>query len=681
MARYRNLTDREIEVLRAGGCRAQQWGLVRVCPEFDVSRITGVSFFGEVMIGENTGVVKIDGVERPCGLYNAAFSCCRIGKNVLIRNVRIPVGNYRIEDNVVIEDVSQLVCGEHAEFGNGVQVKALNEAGGREVTLYPELSAQLAYLQSLYKHDEEFQERLNALIHDSVKAVCRQGGVVAEGARIRSCGILRNVRIGPHAQLQGVLELENGTVLSGVEHPTKIGSGVIMKNFIVAEGAEVTGGAYVENSYVGQGVQAGKQLTAEHSLFFANSEAFQSEVCSVFAGPYTVTHHKSTLLIANLCSFFNAGSGTNQSNHMYKLGPVHQGILERGCKTGSYAYLMQECHIGPFTVVIGKHMANINIPAFVFSYLVEENGTSYLMPGINLFSTGTVRDDGKWQARDRRKITVPRDLVVFDVFSPYTVEKLRQGRRILRELSGRSSREQEAVLHGGVRIKRLWLRKGAKYYTMAIEVYVFGKLVSVLEDELARGSSWSTLTARFERYGRKSLNRPSEWVDVGGLIAPLERIETTMEDVREKRIDRIQVLAQRLQKMYASYREDELSYVCSVYEEEFGVHPRELRPEDALKIVERWESLAKTLNNLIVENTRSEFAARSMIGYAVDHGEEKRKDDFTAVRGTFEEHTVVKKILGEQDIIQRRAQRLKEQLACVGNAKSLRTNRGRKEIG
>ncbi len=667
MVRYRNLTDSEIEVLHAGGCRAQKWELVKVSTGFDVSRITDVSFFGEVMLGENTGMVKIDGIERPCGLHHAAFSGCMIGKNVLICHVRVPITNYTIEDNVVIEDVSQLVCEEHAEFGNGVQVRVLNEAGGREVTLYPELSAQLAYFQSVYKHDTEFQKRLNALIHDSVQAVCRQGGVIAKGARIRFCGILRNVRIGQHARLQGVLELENGTVLSGEEYPTKIGAGVIMKNFMVAEGAEVAGGAYVKNSYVGQGVQAGKQLTAEHSLFFANSEAFQSEVCSVFAGPYTVTHHKSTLLIANLCSFFNAGSGTNQSNHMYKLGPVHQGILERGCKTGSYAYLMQECHIGAFTVVIGKHMANINIPAFVFSYLVEENGTSYLMPGINLFSTGTIRDDGKWQIRDRRKTPVPRDLVVFDVFSPYTIEKLRQGRQILRELSDRSSREQEVVIHEGVRIKRLWLRKGERYYTMSIEAYVFGKLVSVLEDELARGSSWSALTTRFARYGKKSLNRPSEWVDVGGLIAPLERIEAVIEDVREDRIDRIQGLAQRLQKVFASYREDELTYVCSVYEEEFGVHPRGQRPEDALTMVERWENLAKTLNNIVVENTRSEFAPRSMIGYAVDHGEEKRKDDFTAVRGTFEENPVVKKILGEQDIIQRRAQRLKEQIARVGN--------------
>ena len=53
-----------------------------------------------------------------------------------------------------------------------------------------------------------------------------------------------------------------------------------------------------------------------------------------------MTHHKSTLLIAGLFSFMNAGSGSNQSNHMYKLGPIHQGILERGAKTSSDSYIL-----------------------------------------------------------------------------------------------------------------------------------------------------------------------------------------------------------------------------------------------------------------------------------------------------------------------------------------------------
>ena len=119
-------------------------------------------------------------------------------------------------------------------------------------------------------------------------------------------------------------------------------------------------------------------FSALHSLFFANSEGLLGEACHVFAGPYTLTHHKSTLLIAGYYSFFNAGSGTNQSNHMYKMGPVHQGIMQRGCKTSSDAYLLWPAHIGAFTMVMGRHYHHANISHLPFSYLLEEDRNNFV---------------------------------------------------------------------------------------------------------------------------------------------------------------------------------------------------------------------------------------------------------------------------------------------------------------
>lgn len=42
-----------------------------------------------------------------------------------------------------------------------------------------------------------------------------------------------------------------------------------------------------------------------------------------------------TQMIAGMYSFLKAGSGSKQSNHMYKLDPIHQGIIERGSKVRS----------------------------------------------------------------------------------------------------------------------------------------------------------------------------------------------------------------------------------------------------------------------------------------------------------------------------------------------------------
>ena len=105
----------------------------------------------------------------------------------------------------------------------------------------------------------------------------------------------------------------------------------------------------------------------------------------------------------------NAGSGSNQSNHMYKLGPIHQGIMERGSKTTSDSYLLWPARIGPFTLVVGRHYKNLDTSSLPFSYLIESNDDSILVPGINLRSVGTIRDAQKWPLSDGRKDPVKID--------------------------------------------------------------------------------------------------------------------------------------------------------------------------------------------------------------------------------------------------------------------------------
>ena len=48
------------------------------------------------------------------------------------------------------------------------------------------------------------------------------------------------------------------------------------------------------------------------------------------------------------------GSGSNQSNHMYKLGPIHQGAMERGAKTTSDSYILWPARVGAFSLVMGR---------------------------------------------------------------------------------------------------------------------------------------------------------------------------------------------------------------------------------------------------------------------------------------------------------------------------------------
>jgi len=656
MKALRSLKQKEIDLLQQNGCTAENWDSLQVASDFDVSRVRQTHFFGKISVGRNTGFMSVDGLPHPCGISHATIANCQIGDNVLISNVGSAISDYVIEDDVVIEDISLLLAEPDARYGSGVKVSALNEAGGREVTLFEDLTAQIAYMQAMFKHDVAFQEKLQSLIEKRIQSTTLQKGRIAKGARLRHCRVIKNVMVGEHAELDGASELSNGTICSCPEHPTRVGAGVIAKNFIISEGAELADGTNLERVFVGQATRIGKQFTAENSVFFANCEGFQSEVCSVFAGPYSVTHHKSTLLIAAMVSFYNAGSGTNQSNHMYKLGPVHQGILERGCKTGSFAYLLFESHIAPFTVVIGKHMVNINIPHLPFSYLLDDHGQSKLLPAVNLISVGTARDAVKWPSRDRRKAENKRDLITFDVFSPYVVEKMRQGRDHLQELYEKTPQEETAVLTGGVQISRLLLRKGAKYYGLAIEQYLLGKVITKVEKLSTTASTWDELQRQLAP--SELLAEPQRWTDVGGLLTASSRIDRIVEDVANDWITHFEELLKALQSISERYGEDEWCYVFYAFEKEYGFKLTDISVDSLAELIGKWESSALSLQGLIVEDSKKEFSEFSQIGYGLDQPTDRKQSDFVAVRGTVETNSVVQNLEREKGEIKEKAKRL-----------------------
>jgi len=658
MLKSRNLTQKEIEALEARGCTAENWQWVRVAPDFDARRVRQTSFFGEVEIGSNSGFVTIDGLKRPCGIHHATLASCRVGRNVYIADIGSSIQHYDIEDEVVLEDVSSLVSEKDATFGNGYRIQVLNETGGREVTLFNELNAQIAYIQTFYRHDAEFQKKLEQLIGEYVSQQRSERGRISCSAQIRGCGQIRNTNIGPHAVIRGALRIEDGTILSCAEHPTVVGAGVFMNHFILSEGASVDSGAVLNGAFVGQGTQVGKQCSVENSLLFANSEAFHTEICSVFGGPFTVTHHKSTLLIASLWSFYNAGSGTNQSNHMYKLGPVHQGIFERGCKTGSFAYNMMACHVPAFTVIIGKHMANLDIADFPFSYLYDEEGRSNVIMGVNIFSIGTVRDAEKWPARDRRKALLKRDLIVFDVFSPYTVEKMRRGRVILQELYEKTPREEKVVLYGGAWIKRLLMKKGIRYYTLAIDRYLLEAFVVRVEKSASNAETWDDIMGECRPHSPGV--RRQRWSDLGGLLISEERVQYVMESVRGGGVRNVAELLGVFEESYRSYSDDAWDYVCHAFEQEYGIPPSEVGAGRFGEFAQRWAAVSGSLLTLIMENTKSEFSSLSQIGYGLDGGVEERTADFTAVRGTYEENPVVQQLVKEKERVEKRLKNLEE---------------------
>lgn len=636
------LSSNDISQLERQGCTSASWASVTIDPACDLGRFRNAEFVGTVSVGQNTGEVEVDGGPRPCGIYNATVIDTAVGEDVRISGIGSAISRYVIGDGVVVEDVSTLLADEGATFGAGTEVETVNEAGGRHVVLFPEMSAQTSFLQAFRLHDDSMQKKLSALVKGTIEAGTPKQGVIRAGAKVLHCGIIRNVCIGESARIEGVAHLEDGTILSCPEHPTAVGAGVQAHHFVIAEGAKVDGGVLLDKVYVGQASKIGKQYSAENCLFFANCEGFHGESVAIFAGPYTVTHHKSTLLIAAQFSFYNAGSGTNQSNHMYKLGPVHQGVFERGCKTGSFSYVLHETHVGAFSVIIGKHYVNINAGDLPFSNIHEVEGQSRIVPGMNLFTVGTVRDGEKWPKRDGRKGPVKRDLITFDVYSPYTVEKMRRGRDVLRNLQETTPKDQNAVKVGGLTMKRFFLRKSAKFYQQAITCYLSGKVFDRLDEALKGGTAWKDATASLKYRG--TLKQPAEWVDVSGLLMPREGLRAIEAGIAKGAFSSMRDVQEAFHREAERYRDAEWEYVCKAFEDEQGFAPHAMTKEQAAEVLEDYADAIGSMQGMILDDSKKEYDSFARIGYGIGMEEEEMMKDFEAVRGTVEKNSVVSKL-------------------------------------
>ena len=415
---YRSLTETEISALKANGCDGN-WAGVSVAEGFDPSRLHNVVFSGEVRLGLADGVLHLPcGIERRHGISNATLHNVSVGNGVYINNIANYIANYDIADGAVIENVDCIEGTLKSTFGIGTEVSVLNETGGREVPIYERMSAQTAYLIAMYRNRRSMIERLVTMIKVHAGTFYGRRGRIGASAVVLNSGTITDVNIGDYAHVNGATRLADGTMTSSKSDPVKVGRAVIAEGFVFAAGARVDDGAVIHHCFIGQATHLTHLFSAHDSLFFSNCACENGEAAAIFAGPYTVTMHKSSLLIAGMFSFLNAGSGSNQSNHMYKLGPIHQGVVERGSKTTSDSYILWPAKIGAFSLVMGRHVNHPDTSRLPFSYLIENRGESFLVPGINIRSVGTIRDAQKWPRRDKRKTPARLDNINLNLLSP-----------------------------------------------------------------------------------------------------------------------------------------------------------------------------------------------------------------------------------------------------------------------
>lgn len=641
MKRLRNLTPEEIAYLESRSCLADNWADVWVPEEFDKEYIEHTRFSGTVRLGAFRKTFTLPGgLKKHAGLRHVTLHNCELGDDVLIENVANYIANYRIGRRCLIQNIHVLLTDGVTAFGNSTEVSVLNETGGREVPIYDRLSAHLAYILALYRHRTPLIDRLKAMIADYTAGIASDTGTIGDDVKIINAGTIRNVKIGDCCTIENSARLENGSVNSNATAPVYIGDSVIAQDFILSSGSVVADAAKIIRCFIGQACHVTHNFSAHDSLLFSNCAFENGEACAIFAGPFTVSMHKSSLLIAGMFSFLNAGSGSNQSNHMYKLGPIHQGIVERGSKTTSDSYILWPARIGAFSLVMGRHHHHSDTSDIPFSYLIEKDDETYLVPGVNLRSVGTIRDAQKWPKRDKRTDPERLDKINYNLLSPYTISKMMKATGILKNLQKVVGETSEIYYYQNTRIKGSSLKNALDLYAMAIRKFLGNSLIKRLE-----GAGFRDAEELRRRLAADTAEGAGEWLDLSGLIAPKNSIDRLMLAIENGQIDTLEEIESVFGRLHQEYYRIEWTWAAEQIENWYGVSLNRITPLEVIRLVEQWKKSVVALDEMLYADARKEFSLTSKIGFGVDGNRLEKDGDFECVRGAFESNPFVTAVL------------------------------------
>ena len=586
---YRPLTSEEIEVLKSNDCWAEDWTSVNVSENFKPNFMHRVMLYGEVNIGGFDKNVEVSqGFVKHSGINNATLRNVTIGDDCLIENVGNFINNYTIGDDCYISNISTMETTEGATYGEGNLVSVLNEVGEGNVILFSDLNSQLAAFMVKHFSDKELKEKIRLLIKSDIDTKMPERGQIGNNVKIINTKVINDF-----CEVNGASRLSDCTLLGSIHGNVYIGTGVIAENSIIAEGSSVINSVKIQDCFIGETCQLSNGFTASASVFFANSYMSNGEACAAFCGPFTASHHKSSLLIGGMFSFYNAGSATNFSNHAYKMGPMHWGILERGSKTASGAYLLMPATLGTYSVCFGKLMHHPDTRNLPFAYLIADGDKMFLIPGRNITTVGLYRDIKKWPKRDLRAPENRKSIVNFDWLSPFSVGEVLKGKKILENLREVTGDNVSQYLYHEYIIPATSLHKGIKYYDIALRIYMGAVLKRVLKRD-------PSITPPSTQIGL------GDWDDLSGLLLPVSEEERIINDLKDGNIETIQELIERFESIDANYREYQWTWTYKMICDYYGIN--EITLEDANRIHEDYIKARRSWIAEIKKDAEKEFA-------------------------------------------------------------------------
>jgi NDP-sugar pyrophosphorylase family protein len=654
---WRKLKVREIELLEKNGNFCSVWDNFLVTDPFDPALIRNSNFYGLIRLGAMQNLLlRHHDFSVPAGIRNSIIISCDIGDNAAIQDCSY-ISHYIIGDRVILSRIDEMQATNHAKFGNGVikdgegedlrvWIDVMNEAGGRSILPFAEMICADAFLWACYRDDTVLTEKLRDITQKQYDSKRGQYGTVGSGSVIKSCAVIKDVAVGEAAYIKGANKLKNLTILSSRDEPSQIGEGVEMVNGIVGYGCHAFYGAKAVRFVMGRrsNLKYGARLI--HSVLGDNSTVSCCEILNNLIFPVHEQHHNNSFLIASMVQGLSnmAAGATIGSNHNSRAndGEIRAG---RGFWPGLSVTLKHSSRFASFVIIAkGNYPYELNI-TLPFS-LVGNNARKdrlEVMPAYFWMHNLYALERNSWKAADRDKRLVKVQRIETDYLAPDTAEEIiaalvqmegwfasagipaaalapaalppagplqsvegpEDGGYRDPDYASVDESGEELPAPGLERHKRetvlLKPRKAWAAYREMLRFYAAKTLIAYLEErpELDFPALVETLEGRGGDASSGGANRVTDWVNLGGQIAPAFRVDALRGAVRDGRIQTWEAIHRAYDEFDAAYPLDRARHAWGVLEY------LSIKPENAAAFIGELDYALETRRRIVDQVYRS----------------------------------------------------------------------------
>lgn len=598
---WRHLNSSEIETLVKNDNTAMSWDNIMVTDEFDPKMIKNNKFYGFVRIGR----VSSDGLQYhdlrlSIGITNSSIHSCDIGDDCAIHNVHY-LSHYIIGDRCMLFNIQEMVCTDHAKFGNGIikegeeesvriWLELMNETGCRKVLPFDGMIAADAYMWAKFIDDKMLQDRLKTITQNSFDS--RRGfyGTIGYGTVVKNSLIIKDVKIGNCAYIKGASKLKNLTINSSEKEPSQIGENTVLVNGIIGYGCRIFYSVIAVRFVLGSHSNLKYGARLMNSFMGDNSTISCCEVLNNLIFPAHEQHHNNSFLVASVIKGQSnmAAGATIGSNHNSRSNDseIEAG---RGFWSGLCTSVKHSSKFACFTMITKADYPAEIINPFPFSMISndETKGELQVMPAFtwlyNMYAMA--RNEWKYVNRDTRIFKIQN--IEFEAFAPDSIEEVIESRKLLSIWTAKAWLRKEGKSYENMTDKRL-IETGKKLlngkpevvkelevlgenmekskrkvvilrpyeayhaYGDMIVFYAVKNIVKFLEEN--ENENFESLSALFDG------ERKRVWFNLGGQIMSIEDVNQLRSDIKDGTLNSWKEIHHRYNEIWKRYFMDKLRH-------------------------------------------------------------------------------------------------------------------------